>query len=153
MNNITNMINKLPTNIQKIQKTPPLVKLNSEKTIKFKEKFELLKSEEVKDKLEGLYERITEKADKLSDKLYIQDMIEYKKLVKEFMDVAVTNSHMFERDNFLDRRGRHRVFTKVKKVDKALAELTQDFLTGEADRLTTVNRLDEIKGLLMDMFM
>jgi uncharacterized protein YaaR (DUF327 family) len=69
------------------------------------------------------------------------------------MDVAVTNSYMFEKDNFLDRRGRHRVFTKVKKVDKALSELTNEFLSGEVDRINVVKRLDDIKGMLMDMFM
>ncbi|MCT4592700.1 MAG: YaaR family protein [Anaeromicrobium sp.] len=154
MNNITNMINKIPKlQMNKIQKTPPLVKLDSEKTIKFKDQFNKLKSEDVKEKLEDLYSKITEKADRLSDKLYIQDMIEYKKLVKEFMDVAVTNSYMFEKDNFLDRRGRHRVFTKVKKVDKALSELTNEFLSGEVDRINVVKRLDDIKGMLMDMFM
>ena len=119
----------------------------------FKSKFDKIKSDQVKDKLKGLYDKISEQSDKIGDKLYLKDVMEYKKLVKEFLDVAVNNSHAFSKENFLDKRGRHRVYGIVKNVDKELSSLTSEFLKQEVDRLSVVKKLDDIKGMLLDVFM
>lgn len=79
-------------------------------------------------------------------------MIEYKKLVREFLDVTVNNSHVFYKENSLDRRGRHRVYSLVKKVDNELDELTKDFLNLENNRIRILRRLNDIKGMLLDIF-
>ncbi|QEK13562.1 DUF327 family protein [Crassaminicella thermophila] len=136
-------------------KPPAIVNQNKELTLKntFLEKFDKIKSDEVKKHAQKLYDKIVEKSEKIGDRLYLQDLTEYKKLVKEFLNVVVTNSHVFSKDNFLDRRGRHRVFSQVKQVDKALADLTHDFLKQEVDRISILKKLDDIRGMLLDMFM
>ena len=58
---------------------------------------------------------------------------------------------MFYKENSLDRRGRHRVYSLVKKVDKELDELTKDFLDIEGNRIKILQRLDDIKGMLLDV--
>ncbi|MFZ5968949.1 MAG: YaaR family protein [Bacillota bacterium] len=119
----------------------------------FAEKFEMVKSKEVKEHFQKKYDEIAEKAAQLGDKLYLKDLVEYKNLVKEFMDMAVKNSYAFSRDSFLDKRGRHRVLTQVKQVDRELAALTGEFLKDEVDRIKVLKKLDDIRGMLMDMFM
>ena len=123
------------------------------KNIAFKEQFEKIKSDDVRTHLEKLYGKIVDASEKLGDRLYIKDLVEYKNLVKEFLDVSVQNSHAFQQDNFLDRRGRHRVLSQVKQVDRALADLTNEFLGQETDRISVVKRLDDIRGMLVDLFM
>ncbi|KXZ39071.1 hypothetical protein SAMN05661008_01391 [Alkalithermobacter thermoalcaliphilus JW-YL-7 = DSM 7308] len=119
----------------------------------FVEKFEKIKSDQVKEHLKGLYDKIVETSDKIGEKLYLQDLLQYKKLVREFLDVAVKNSHVFHQENFLDRRGRHRMYSIVKQVDRELDSLTKEFLKQEVDRLSIIKRLDDIRGLLLDTFM
>ncbi|ABR47017.1 protein of unknown function DUF327 [Alkaliphilus metalliredigens QYMF] len=119
----------------------------------FISKLEGIKSEQVRDHLQKLYNEITVQSDRISDKLHLSDVIQYKKLVREFMDVAVKNSHHFSKQNFLDRRGRHRVYSIVKNVDRELESITQDFLKQEVDRLSIIKRLDDIRGMLLDVFM
>lgn len=118
----------------------------------FKEKLDNIQSEKVREELKVLYGKIENQTTKLGDRLFIEDLIEYKKLVKEFLNVSVNNSHVFYKENSLDRRGRHRVYSIVKQVDKELDELTKDFLNIEGNRLKILNRLDDIKGLLLDIF-
>lgn len=78
-------------------------------------------------------------------------MKKYRSLVKEFMNEVVTHSHEFSRENFLDRRGRHRVYGIVRLVDKNLDDLARELVKDEKDNLTILNKVGEIQGLLLDI--
>lgn len=123
------------------------------KTIKetFKMKLEDIEQENIRNELKVLYDKIEIQSEKLQDRLFIDDLINYKKLIKEFLNVTVNNSHIFFKENSLDRRGRHRIYSLVKKVDQELDELTQDFLENEDKRINILKRLNDIKGILMDI--
>ena len=58
----------------------------------------------------------------------------------------------FSRENFLDRRGRHRVYGIVRLVDEKLDELAQELMKDEKDNLSILSKVDEIRGLLLDLF-
>lgn len=118
----------------------------------FKNKLNEIEQEHIREQLKILYDKIEVQSSKLQDKLFIEDLIEYKKLVREFLDVTVNNSHVFYKENSLDRRGRHRVYSLVKKVDNELDELTKDFLNLESNRISILRRLNDIKGMLLDIF-
>jgi hypothetical protein len=67
------------------------------------------------------------------------------------MNEVVTNSHEFSRENFLDRRGRHRVYGIIRLVNRELDDLAQDLLTNESKHIDILARVDEIHGLLLDL--
>ena len=102
-------------------------------------------------RLSGLMERITADGNRLAEHMDIKDMRRYRGLVSDFMREVVTHSHEFTRENFLDRRGRHRVYGIVRLVDKKLDELAQELINTERDHINILDRVDEIKGLLLDM--
>lgn len=106
---------------------------------------------ELKEKLNGLMSQIDEQGKKLADHMDIRDMKKYRGLVKSFINEVVNRSHSFERENFLDRRGRHRVYGMVKLVDKNLDDLAQELVSEEKDHLSILGRVDEIRGLLLDI--
>ena len=54
-------------------------------------------------------------------------------------------------ENFLDRRGRHRVYGIVKLVDKNLDDLARELVKDEKDNMEILNKVGEIKGLLLDI--
>lgn len=119
----------------------------------FLEKFEKIKSENVKEELENIFGKITEQADKIGEKMYLKDILEYKKLVKEFLNIATQNSHQFQNQNFLDRRGRHRNYSIVKTVDRELDTLTREFINGQIDHMGVLKKIDDIRGMLLDIMM
>ncbi len=110
-----------------------------------------IEDSELQEKLKGLMEKIDEQGKKISEHMDIRDMKKYRSLVKEFVNEVVNRSHQFSRENFLDRRGRHRVYGMVKLVDKNLDELAQELVSDEKDHLSILGRVDEIRGLLLDI--
>lgn len=95
-------------------------------------------------------EEIDKQGERISKHMDISDMKRYRGLVKEFMNEVVNRSHEFP-GKFLDRRGRHRVYGIVRLVDKNLDELAQELVSDEKDNLDILNRVGEIKGLLLDL--
>lgn len=106
---------------------------------------------ELKEKLSGLMDEITTQGKKISEHMDIRDMKKYRSLVKDFLNEVVNRSHKFSRENFLDRRGRHRVYGIVKLVDKNLDELAGELVKEEKDHLAILGKVDEIRGLLLDV--
>ena len=106
---------------------------------------------ELKEGLSGLMDEITEQGKKISEHMDIRDMKKYRGLVKDFMNEVVNRSHKFSRENFLDRRGRHRVYGLVKLVDKNLDDLAGELVKEEKDHLAILGKVDEIRGLLLDI--
>lgn len=106
---------------------------------------------ELKEKISGLMDEITEQGKKISEHMDIRDMKKYRSLVKDFMNEVVNRSHKFSRENFLDRRGRHRVYGLVKLVDKNLDELAGELVKEEKDHIAILGKVDEIRGLLLDI--
>ena len=79
-------------------------------------------------------------------------MKRYRGLVKDFLNEIINRSHSFSRENFLDRRGRHRVYGIVRLVDEKLDELAQELVKDEKDNLNILSKIGEIRGLLLDIF-
>lgn len=117
-------------------------------------KFTLISNIEEKDlqkRLSSLMEDITAQGEKIAKHMDIRDMRRYRELVKGFMNEVVNRSHEFSRENFLDRRGRHRVYGIVKLVDKNLDDLAGELIREEKDQLTILEKVNEIQGLLLDI--
>lgn len=108
-------------------------------------------SENYETRIASILEQISVQAEKMSKKVDIKELRAYKKLVSEFLDEAVYNSHKFTKENKLDRRGRHRVYALVKQINKNLEDLTQEVLKEEKDNLLILQKLDDIRGLMLDI--
>ncbi len=105
----------------------------------------------LKDKLSGLMDRINEQGDRIAKHMDIADMKKYRELVKEFMNEVVNRSHEFTRENFLDRKGRHRVYGMIRQVDDNLDGLAKELVKEEKDHIAILGHIDEIRGLLLDI--
>ena len=96
-------------------------------------------------------EEITGQGEKIKKRRDITDMRKYRSLIKDFMNEIVNRSHKFSRENFLDRRGRHRVYGMIRLVDEKLDALAEELLKDEQDALLIMGSIDEIRGLLLDI--
>ncbi len=105
----------------------------------------------LQEKLSGLVMDITDEGKKIAKHMDVRDMKQYRALIREFMNEVVSRSHKFQRENFLDKRGRHRVYGMIKLIDQNLDELTAELLKEEKDHLLILGKIDEIRGLLLDI--
>ena len=104
------------------------------------------------DRLNLMMEEIVMQGDKITKRMDVKDMRRYRALIKDFMNEIVNRSHKFSRENFLDRRGRHRVYGIVRLVDGTLDELAQELMKEEKDEIAILAKVGEIRGLLLDIF-
>ncbi|BCN28729.1 YaaR family protein [Anaeromicropila herbilytica] len=111
-----------------------------------------IEENELQAKLKVLMEEITMQGKKISKRMDVRDMKRYRGLIKDFMNEVVNRSHKFSRENFLDRRGRHRVYGIIKLIDENLDELASELIKDEKDHLTILSKIDEIRGMLLDIF-
>lgn len=107
---------------------------------------------------EGLAERlnlmmqdITMQGKKISKHMDVKDMKRYRALIKDFLNEVVNRSHKFSRENFLDRKGRHRVYGIIRLVDQTLDDLAKELMKDEKDHMEILSKIGEIRGLLLDI--
>lgn len=103
-------------------------------------------------RLNKLMSEINNQGELLGKNMDIKELKQYKKLVAEFMDEVVNSSLKYSKHNQFDRRGRHKVYALVKKVNARVEELSREFLKEEKDNIKVLETIGTIKGLLLDMY-
>lgn len=127
--------------------------VRAEKDAAFSSTLRKLEYANYEERIKVLVDKIQSQGKKLEKKADIRDLKIYKQLISEFLDEAVSHSHAFTKKNFLDRRGRHRVYAIIKKINEELIELTNEVLRAEQDNLAILKKLEDIRGLILDLFL
>ena len=102
-------------------------------------------------RLEEMQKDIDRQAEHLADRVCIKEYEKYHRLIREFLDEIVSNGYTFSREDTYASRGRHRFFATVKVVDEKLDELGKAVLSENADGIEILAKIDDIRGLLVDL--
>ena len=144
---------KETSSAQGVQGAPSNSRKQSDGSVSFLDAVSGAEDRNVVERLREKANEIAAQGEKLADRVDIRELRVYKKLISDFMDEAVGNSRKFSKQSFLDRRGRHKVYAVIKKVNDELDELTLEVLRDEKDRIKILKKLDDIKGLILDILM
>jgi len=112
-----------------------------------------------------LMDEVRSAGDVLRNRPFPEEIMRYKQAVRNFMNYVVKNSYTVEHEegipNFLKpgftgRRGtpeamNGKLYTKIQVVDKKLEDLAAMLLSGQKQQMELVSRLEEIRGLLVDL--
>jgi uncharacterized protein YaaR (DUF327 family) len=105
-----------------------------------------------KDSLQGLLEDIDKQGQKLSETPTFQELRKYKELVKKFMgEVSKTGIGMYQTDSW-DPYGGSKTLKTVQILDKKLVELADHVLNQQNSSLSILERIGDIKGLLINLY-
>lgn len=104
-------------------------------------------------RLAKLMSDINLQGEQLGKNMDIKELKQYKRLIAEFMDEVVNSSLKYTKHNQFDRRGRHKVYAMVKKVNAKVEELSREFLKEEKDNIMILDSIGTIKGMLLDIYM
>jgi hypothetical protein len=96
---------------------------------------------------------VEEKAKKLTTTKGRKEFEEYKGAVKRFMQKMVNSSFKVEEKQGRQKDGRFVVYLMTERVDTALENLGQLLLAGQQDSMRILSALDEIRGILMDIYL
>ena len=117
------------------------------------------------DTLNLLMDEVRGSGDILHSRPFPEEITRYKQAVRNFLNYVVKNSYSIEREegipNFLKpgfsgRRGtpeamQGKLYTKIQVIDKKLEDLAAMLLSSQTRQLGLVSRLEEIRGLLVDL--
>jgi len=86
----------------------------------------------------------------LRDRPFHDEILKYKRAVRNFVHYVVENSFEVERLQ-TRRRGKTKIHVQIQVIDSKLEELAAAILSGQVNQLEKVSKIDEIKGLLIDL--
>ena len=88
----------------------------------------------------------------LLDRPFHEEIIQYKKAVRDFIHYVVENCYGVEKSQTRLREMRNlKPHVQVQIIDNKLEELAAAILSGQKDKLQIVSQVNEIKGLLVDL--
>ncbi|KAB2336855.1 YaaR family protein [Cytobacillus depressus] len=109
-------------------------------------------NEQALELLQAKIKDIEEQGKKLSELRTVDSLRAYKKMVKDFLRYAVDNGLELQENFGFNQRGSTRIHRVVKEVDKKLIDLTNSVLEQESGSLDILNKVGEIKGMLINIY-
>lgn len=103
--------------------------------------------------MDGLAQRIAQQGHVVAERLDLAELHKYRELVGELLNTAAGGCFAFEKSEAFDNWGRPRSFAAVRSIDKKLEEMTAEILKDQADTLRILELVDDIRGLIVDMFL
>jgi len=117
------------------------------------------------DSVNYLMDEVRDAGDRLKSRPFPEEIMNYKQAVRNFINYVVQNVYAKEYDegipNFLKpgfrgKRGTPEAmegkgYTKISVIDRKLEDLAAMLLSSQARQLELVSRLEEIRGLLIDL--
>jgi len=128
-------------------------KVRKSKNSSFSNTFSAMAQGNEKEILEKKLLEINEKGKFVKDRMDLKDLVEYKKMIAEFLEYTVKYSHKFSKETKLGRDGSFKVMGIVKKINEELENLTTELLNSEKDKLKIVDKISGIHGMLVDLLM
>jgi len=104
-------------------------------------------------RLADMKKEIDEQGQRLADRVDVREFEKYRRLIREFLDEIVSNGYTFSREDAYASRGKHRYIATVKIVDENLDALGKEVIKEHADKIEILNKIDDIRGLLLDLMM
>lgn len=105
-----------------------------------------------KERLNALLEEITEQGKRLGKVPTYSELKAYRELVRKFIGEAVGNMYSLHSQTGWDRHGRQKAYTIIRQVDDKLAEITEDVRHGQERQLAIMEKLDAVRGMLVDLY-
>lgn len=102
--------------------------------------------------LEDFLARLNAQGAKLAKSLSLRDLSDFKDMVKGFLRSTLGQSRKLQEESFWDFRGRPKVMARVSKIDQSLEELGRQVLSEQAKPLDILAKIDEIRGLIVDLY-
>jgi len=104
-------------------------------------------------RIQDMKNEIDEQGKLLADRVDVKELEKYRRLIREFLDEIVSNGYTFSREDAYASRGKHRYIATVRIIDEKLDALGKEVMKEQADKIEILNKIDDIRGLLLDIMM
>ncbi|MPM01634.1 hypothetical protein SDC9_47874 [bioreactor metagenome] len=115
----------------------------------FSQSFNQARERKSEEQLKEMIENIHKKGNRLVITKTYGDVIAYKKLIKEYLESILKFMYDTKKDiSFWQTQ----YFITIDTIDQKLEDLTKSLLNGEGENLNIASSIDEIQGLIVDIY-
>jgi uncharacterized protein YaaR (DUF327 family) len=140
--------NSFSKNIQKPEGSPnPVIEQKS-----FTDMMHQQDEQTSQEQFKQLFEKINSQGQRFAKSMTIRELRAYKLLVKQFLEETVRQGIVLRDTKGWDRRGRGKRYKLLEEVNTKLLEMGEQLLEHEEGRIQLLDRIGEIRGMLLNVY-
>lgn len=105
------------------------------------------------ERLQSILSELSKHETRLSHSQTMQDLIAYKQTIRNFLQEVVQNGFSLDEHRGSLPNGREKRLNMIKQVDEKLVELSKQVLENQATSVQLLEKMGEIKGLLVNLYL
>lgn len=105
------------------------------------------------ERLQSILSELNLQESRLSHSRTMQDLIAYKQTIRNFLQEVVQNGYSLDEHRGSLPNGREKRLKVIKQVDQKLVELSEQVLEKQATSIQLLEKMGEIKGLLVNLYL
>jgi uncharacterized protein YaaR (DUF327 family) len=99
-----------------------------------------------------MLEQIQLQGERLSKSMTVRELRQYKLLIKKFLEETARRGVQLRETKGWDRRGRSKRYKLLEEIDENLLAMADDLLEHEQGRIEILQKIGEIRGMLINLF-
>jgi uncharacterized protein YaaR (DUF327 family) len=103
------------------------------------------------EQLSKMVQQITLQGDRLSRAMTVRELLQYKLLIKQFLEETARRGVNLRDTKGWDRRGRSKRYKLLEEIDLELLSLADELLENEQGRIEILHKIGEIRGMLINL--
>jgi len=103
--------------------------------------------EELQQKLQDIHRQ----GDRLARSMTVRELMLYRQMVKKFLEDTARRGVGLKETRGWDRRGRTKRYKLLEEIDESLVSLADELLETEEGRIDLLQRVGEIRGMLINL--
>ncbi|MPL97406.1 hypothetical protein SDC9_43597 [bioreactor metagenome] len=119
----------------------------------FQQQFGKQMKEDYKNRINALFDEIVEESPDILDHIDMPKFEKYRRLIRELLSEVLNNSYDLNLECICDPSGKQRIYALVNIIDQKMDDIAKDILSRSAIWLRYISHIDEIRGLIMDLFL
>lgn len=91
-------------------------------------------------------------SERLAKSMTVRELRQYKLMIKKFLEETVRRGVGLKDTRGWDRRGRTKRYKLLEEIDEELLAMADELLASEQGRIELLNKIGEIRGMLINLF-
>lgn len=124
-----------------------------EKELVFRSKLTTETKSVYEKQIRELVGQIEAQGKRLAERADMGEMQKYREMITRLLHETVSNGFAFHKEGKIGINGRSKIFAMIKTVNEKLDGITRKLLSAEKENIDLLDDIDDIRGLLVDMYL
>ncbi|SDE52979.1 hypothetical protein SAMN02799630_05686 [Paenibacillus sp. UNCCL117] len=105
-----------------------------------------------REQLQRMLDQIDQQGQRLAKSMTVRELRQYKLMIKSFLEETARRGVQLRETRGWDRRGRSKRYKLLEELDAELLGLADGLLESEQGRIDLLQKIGEIRGMLINLF-